>query len=403
MKLKPPAIFKPLYTESARYYFLYGGRGSAKSWAVADYLIFLSIQNQNLNIVCLREIQRSIKHSSKRLIEDRIEHYGLHNYFDITDQEIKCRKGTGIFIFNGLQTHTVDSIKSLEGFDIAWVEESQTISTHSLELLTPTIRAENSKLIFTYNPRLPDDPIEKLKANNDDKIEIFSNYIDNPYCPTPIKIEAEQMRKKDYENYLHIFMGQHQTRSDAQIFAGYYRVEPFEIDESFGPPLHGLDFGFANDPTAIVRIYIKQNVLYINREAGKTKLELDDTVNFAKSKIPNIEKYPLPCDSARPESISHLNRHGLPKAYGVKKWPGSVEDGLEFMKMFDDIVIHPRCEQTAYEFKRYSYKVDKRTDEVLPDIEDKYNHYIDAIRYALNKMIRPRDFGKVQTNTVTYI
>ena len=117
--------------------------GSGKSMTVVDYFLYRMVQNQDLNLVCLREFQSSIKFSSKKLLSDRIEHHGLNAYFEIQDQVIKCRRGSGIIVFNGLQTHSADSIKSLEGFDMCFVEEAMTISNRSLELLTPTIRKEN--------------------------------------------------------------------------------------------------------------------------------------------------------------------------------------------------------------------------------------------------------------------
>ncbi len=401
MNIEAPDKIRPLYLEDKRYYFLKGGRGSGKSWAIIDYILFSLMRNQDLDIICLREVQRSIQHSSKKLLEARIEHHKIGHYFQVQEQTIFARRGAGSIIFQGLQTHTADSIKSMEGIDIAFVEEAQTISSHSLELLVPTIRKNTSKLIFAWNPELSDDAIELLEDGVEDAVKIFINYPDNPFCPEVLVEEAERMRRRDYENFSHIYMGQFRSRSDAQIFGGRFEVTPFEITEEHGAPLHGLDFGFSNDPTAAIRLYIKDNTLYIAREAGKTKLDLDDTADFLISMMSGIDKYPLPCDNARPESISHLQKHGLPRAYSVKKWPGSIEDGIEFIKTFDNIVIHPRCTETANEFKMYCYKTDKRTDEILPDIEDKYNHYLDATRYALGKMIRPRDFGTVSENKIS--
>ncbi len=400
LQIETPRWSLPLLDDK-RYKGARGGRGSGKSHFFAEMLVESLIIDPNRSAVCVREIQKSLKYSAKKLIEEKIEKLKVSGYFTITDTEIRCRKGTGVVIFSGLQDHTADSIKSLEDFSICWVEEAQSISKRSMELLIPTIRAAGSEVWFSWNPEMPDDPVEDHFEDNPNAIVITINYVDNPYCPEVITAEAERMRRRDYENFSHIYMGQFRSRSDAQIFGGRFEVTPFEITEEHGAPLHGLDFGFSNDPTAAIRLYIKDNVLYIAREAGKTKLDLDDTPDFVIDQMPGINRYPLPCDNARPESISHLQKHGLPKAYSVKKWPGSIEDGIEFMKTFDNIVVHPRCVETANEFKMYCYKIDKRTDEILPDIEDKYNHYVDATRYALGKLIRSRDFGEVSENKIS--
>ena len=218
MRLEVASIFKPLYKKKARYKGLKGGRGSGKSWAMADYLILQLLTNPNKNLVCLRQVQKSIKHSSKKLLEDRIRHYGLSKYFLIQNTEIKMTKGKGIIIFQGLQDHTADSIKSLEGFDYAWVEEAQNITEWSLDLLIPTIRKTGSELLFTWNPRYRSDAVETLfreKSNN--AVLIHANYTDNPFVPDTIIQEAEEMRIANPEKYNHIYLGGYLESSEASI------------------------------------------------------------------------------------------------------------------------------------------------------------------------------------------
>jgi len=180
-------------------------------------------------------------------------------------------------------------------------------------------------------------------------------------------------------------------------------VDEFEPDGSFDGPYQGLDFGFAQDPTAAVRCYIKDRVLYIRNEAGKVKLELDDTAGFLCRAIPEFEKYATRADSARPESISYLKRPQkgdkaaayLPRMESVKKWAGSVEDGVEFIKSFEKVVIHPDCQQVAREFRLYSFKIDRLSGDILPVIVDANNHYIDALRYALVPLMKRKAASKV--------
>ena len=389
LNIKTPRWAKPLLTPR-RYKGAKGGRGSGKSHFFAEMLVESHILNPDCNSVCIREIQKSLKFSAKKLIEDKIRAMGVSDMFDITLTEIRNKNGNGIIIFQGMQDHTADSIKSLEGFDIAWAEESQSISRRSIELLLPTIRKPGSEIWFSWNPYLDTDPVETMINWNkdEDSVCVHVNYLDNPFVDDILIKEAERHKRNKPDSFDHVWLGQYATKSDSQIFKDKYEIREFEIDKSFGIPLFGIDFGFANDATTGVKVYIKNDILYIYEEAYKVGLELDDTAMYLKSKISEIDKYPIEADSARPESISYLKRNGLPFIRGVKKWKGSVIDGIEFIKSFDKVVIHSRCENTISEFRLYSYKVDKRTDNILPDVEDSNNHIIDAIRYALEPVMK---------------
>jgi phage terminase large subunit len=372
-----------------------GGRSSGKSHFFAEALIERCIYDPTTQAVCVREIQKSLKFSAKKLLENKILDLGVGHLFEVTQTEIRrlggsATKKKGIIIFQGLQDHTADSIKSLEDFDICWVEEAQSISKRSLDLLVPTIRAPKSELWFSWNPDQPDDPVEKLfKQFADDAACVHVNYMDNPFCPEESKKLAAQWQKNDPEGYNHVWLGGYNVRNESQVFNGKWRVDEFEPDN--WQPIYGLDFGFAVDKTAANEIYIVDNALYIRREAGKVGLDIDQTAQHLTLRIPNIDKHVIRADSARPESISYLKRHGLPNIQAVKKWAGSVEDGIQFMRSFDEIVIHPDCRDTIDEFRLYSYKKNKAGD-TMPQIEDKHNHHIDAIRYALEPMIKKNDF-----------
>lgn len=394
LNIKTPRWSKPLLSPK-RYKGAKGGRGSGKSHFFAEMLVESHILNPDCNSVCIREIQKSLKFSAKKLIEDKIISMGVSHLFDITLTEIRNKNGNGIIIFQGMQDHTADSIKSLEGFDIAWCEEAQSVSRRSIELLLPTIRKKDSEVWFSWNPYLEDDPVETMiNWNKDnDSVCVHVNYLDNPFIDEILIKEAERHKKTKPDTFDHVWLGKYATKSDAQIFKDKYEIKDFEIDRTFNNPLFGMDFGFANDPTTGIKIYIKNNILYIYEEAYKVGLELDDTSRYLKSKISDIEKYSTLADCARPESISYLKRNGLPKIRAVKKWSGSVIDGIEFMKSFDKIIIHSRCENTISEFRLYSYKTDKRTGNILPEIEDLNNHIIDAIRYALEPLIKKGNVG----------
>jgi phage terminase large subunit len=163
LKIKTPRWFKPLLKPS-RYKAAYGGRGSGKSHAFAEAVIESHVIDQKRRTVCVREIQKSLSQSVKRLLELKIEQLGVEDYFEIQQFEIRSRHGDGIIIFQGMQNHTSDSIKSLEGYDCAWVEEAQSLSQRSLDLLRPTIRKPDSELWFTWNPNKDNDPIRRTAA-----------------------------------------------------------------------------------------------------------------------------------------------------------------------------------------------------------------------------------------------
>lgn len=391
--LNTAPIFEPLL-ENKRYKGAKGGRGSGKSHFFAECIIEAMLINPDARIVCIREIQRSLKFSSKALIESKINSLGVNEYFEITLTEIRAKRGNGLIIFQGMQDHTADSIKSLEGFDVAWVEEAQNLSKRSLELLRPTIRKENSELWFSWNPENETDAVDSFfKQMQDnhatDYILIHANFSDNPFLPTELFNEQEYDRRYNPSTYEHIWLGGYNTKSDALIFKGKFRVENFSTD-GLGNPYHGLDFGFANDPTATVRCYIHERKLYISHEAGAVGLELDDTASFLKERIENIHKYVIRADNARPESISYLKRHGLSMITPTIKGKGSIEDGIEFIRSFEAIIIHERCVETAREFRLYSYKTDPHSGDILPQILDENNHYIDALRYALEPLIKSK-------------
>lgn len=395
LKIKTPRWAKPLL-QPKRYKGAKGGRGSGKSHFFAESVIENHIYNANHKTVCVREIQKSLKFSAKKLLEDKIIEMGVSNLFDITLTEIRNINGNGIIIFQGLQDHTAESIKSLEGFNTAWVEEAQSISKRSMELLLPTIRTQDSEIWFSWNPDKDNDPVEvHFNEISKDGIVVHVNYLENPFLPDTLKKEADRHKRVSPDTFDHVWKGGFNTKSESQIFRGKFELKDFNVDNSFGEPLHGVDFGFSQDPTVAVQVYIKNDSLYINSEAGKVGLELDDTATFIKSRVPKIENYVIRADSARPESISFLKRNGLPYITGVEKGKGSVEDGIEFIKSFERIYIHPHCEGTHQEFRLYSYKIDKRSGDILPTIEDKDNHYIDALRYALRPLMKQQDFFMV--------
>lgn len=384
MNVELPDWAEPLFDESLRYIALKGGRGSAKSRTVASVLVVRG-SAKPLRILCGREIQKSIKDSVKRLIDDEIKRRGLQDFYESTETEIRGKNGT-LFLFTGLRSN-IDSVKSMEGIDICWIEEAQVVSHNSLTTLTPTIRKPGSQLYFTWNAKFDTDPIEVMFCGGDlpPRTHLdFVNYDRNPWFPDVLKEEMEADKKRDYDKYLHVWEGGYLKSSESRVFKNW-KVEEFESPKD-AVLRFGADWGFATDPTVLIRAYAENRTLYIEYEAYQVGCEIVNTPDLFLT-VPESERWPIVADSARPETISHLRKNGFPKILSAVKGPKSLEEGVEWLKSYD-IVVHPRCEHTIEELTLYSYKKDTLTDMILPILEDKHNHLIDALRYAFESIRR---------------
>jgi phage terminase large subunit len=373
-----PRKFFPL-TQPSRYKGIYGGRGSGKSHDRAEAVIE-RCSVQKTDIVCIREIQKSLNQSVKKLLEIKIQQLEVGHLFDVQESCIKGKNGS-LIIFQGMQNHTADSIKSLEGYDVAWVEEAQSLSQRSLDLLRPTIRKENSEIWFTWNPNLETDPVDAfLRAENppEGTILVEANYMDNPEFPDVLQAEMEYDKRRDPDKYAHVWLGKYQQNTEARVFK-HWSIEDFTapVGTHFN---FGADWGFSIDPSVLLRCYTIGNKLFVDYEAYSVGCEITNMPDLFMT-IPDADRWFIVADSARPETISHMQKHGFPKMQPAIKGAGSLEAGVEWLQSFD-IVVHPRCKHLIDELALYSYKIDKLTDKVLPILEDKDNHCIDALRYA---------------------
>lgn len=383
-----PVFRKPRGT--VQYRGAHGGRGSAKSFSFAKMAAVFGYADP-LRILCTREFQASIKESFHAELKAAIaSEPWLEAHYDVGVDYLKGANGTE-FIFRGLR-HSVNTIKSLAKIDLTIVEEAEDVPEVSwLALEATVLRNPGSELWPIWNPRLDGSPVDMRfrKKPPADALIAELNWQDNPFFPKGL----DQLRRRDLERldpntYAHIWDGAYLTNSDAQVFAGKWLVQDFEPDPTWDGPYQGGDFGFSQDPTAAVRCYVKDDTLYVSHEAGRVGLELDDTALFVTKAIPDFANYVTRWDNARPESISHIKRHGLPRSIAVDKWKGSVEDGISFLRSFRQIVVHPRCTGLAQEMRLYSYKVDRLSGDILPVLVDAWNHYIDALRYAVGPLIK---------------
>lgn len=218
LRIEAAPVFHPLLRPS-RYKGAWGGRGSGKSTFFADLMVATALRQPGFRGLCVREVQKSLEQSAKKLIEGRISAHGLESHFNTTRERIEG-PGGGEIVFAGMQDHTAESIKSYEGFDVAWVEEAQTLREHSLTLLRPTIRKDGSELWFSWNPRRPSDPVDKLLRCGSlppDAHVVRALWSDNPWFPSALSGERLHDAESRPEMYDHIWEGGY-----AQVTAGAY-------------------------------------------------------------------------------------------------------------------------------------------------------------------------------------
>jgi phage terminase large subunit len=399
---KLPRVRLPDYAEdlwrSFRHLAWHGGRGAAKSRSVATGLVIQSVERHE-RVLCGREVQRSIKDSVKRLLDDEIERLGLGSVFVSTEAEIRGPNDS-LFLFSGIKGNA-NGIKSIEGITTFWGEEAQAFSQASIDTVIPTIRAPDSRLIWTWNPDLQTDPIDVMFRGDGGpppaSIVREVNYTQNKWFPAVLRTEMEWDRSRDVDKYNHIWLGQYRRNSEARVFKNW-RVESFESPANVEYRL-GADFGFSIDPSAALRCWIDGTQIHIDYEAYGLNVEI---VNLPKlfMSIPDAEKWWMTADSSRPETISHLRNNGFPRIQSAIKGARSLEEGVEFLKSYD-LVIHPRCQHLIDELTMYSFKVDSLTGQVTSVLEDRNNHLIDALRYAVEGARRALEAKPKQTGPVT--
>lgn len=398
LRVETPRVFAPLLGP-ARYKGLYGGRGGGKSHHFAEAIVVRSVMRPGLRFAGIREIQRTLSESVKRLVEDKIIYLGVQQYFEVQKSEIKSHGG-GLMLFHGMQDHTAESIKSLERMDVSWVEEGQSLSKRSLDLLRPTIRAPGSELWFSWNPSQPTDAVDAFLRSSDpppDSVVVHCGWQDNPWLPDELRAEIEYDYRIDPNAAAHVWEGEYWARTDAQVLGGKWVVDAFEPKEEWDGPYHGVDWGFSRDPTVLVRLWIFAGTLYVEHEAYGVGVDLGADTSRLFDSVPLARGHILRADNARPESISLMRKGGTGwdgwSIVAAPKWAGSVQDGVGHLRGFERIVIHPRCKYAEREARLYSHKVDRLSGDVMPAIDDKHNHIWDAVRYALAPLIRHRKWS----------
>ncbi|MFP1879779.1 PBSX family phage terminase large subunit [Lonsdalea quercina] len=422
--LIPEKLVPVFATEGIRYRGSYGGRGSAKTRTFALMSAVKAYEaaegGRSGVILCGREYMNSLEESSMEEVKQAIRSVPwLDDYFDIGEKYIRTKNRRVSYVFCGLR-HNLDSIKSKARILVAWVDEAESVSSTAWKKLRPTVREKGSEIWVTWNPEKDGSATDKMFRKNPPKCSMIveMNYGDNPWFPEVLEEERrEDLSNLDYADYAWIWEGAYLENSDKQVLANRYVVQSFpdDLHKKAERLLFGADFGFAKDPNTLIRMFILDGSLYIEHEAYGNHVELDDMWKFYAGKdganpkqlsewkitdegkypgVPESRKWPIKADCSRPETISHIKGQGF-NISAAQKWPGSVEDGIACLRGFKQIVIHPRCKETAKEARLYSYKTDRITGEVLPVIEDKNNHCMDGIRYGLDGYIKHKSKGAI--------
>lgn len=377
-----PIEFKRLFDKDWREAAVYGGRYSLKSHTVARYLLIRARQEQ-VRIGCFREFQNSISESSHQLLSDLIVFYGLFD-FKVTDKAIVNEQTGSDFLFKGLRNNA-QSIKSIEGIDIAWVEEAQTISKESIDILTPTIRKPGSQIIYTYNRLLEDDPVHQrlVIEGRPNTLIINVNYdiaIKYGMMPDVIRNEMEDDKANRPSLYKHKWLGE-PSAMERKIFRDWRFID--EIPHEARLEKYALDFGYTNDPTAIIALYYYNGGYIIDEIAYQKGLSNKQIADILNSQ-PQAH---IVADSAEPKSIDELRLYGL-TVLPAQKGKDSVRQGIQFVQR-QKISVTNRSYNVINEYMKYLWLED-RNGRVINEPQEHDNHAMDAIRYAFEGL-RPKE------------
>ena len=391
LKLQLPAKLAGLY-QPRRYKVMHGGRGGGKSHGVAEVLLDMAARNP-LRILCAREIQKSMRDSVHRLLRDKVVKLGLQGFYEVLDNEIRGANGS-LFLFSGLQSHTVDSIKSFEGVDIVWVEEAHGVSKKSWDVLIPTIRKEGSEIWLTLNPDMDTDETYTrfIARRSPDTWVCEINWRDNPWFPSVLDQERKKAKMMDPDSYDHIWEGKPRRVAEGAIYrheieAIYSegRVCPVPYDP--GLPVHTVwDLGW-NDSMVIGMVQRgPQDVRIIDY--------IEDSHRTLDWYVAQLEKRPyrwgtdfLPHDGktknfqtgkSTQQQLMAMGRRDVQVLSAM-----NVEEGIKLARM-----LFPRCFFDEHKtarllecLRRYRRAMHTKTDEPMAPLHDEFSHGADMYRY----------------------
>lgn len=378
LTIEIPIEFKGLFNDDWREAAIYGGRFSLKSHTIARYLL-IRARKEKTRVGCFREFQNSITESSHQLLADLIKQYQL-NEFEVTNNSIINKLNGSDFIFKGLYQNE-QSIKSIEGIDIAWVEEAQTITKGSLEVLTPTVRKEGSKIIYSYNRLLDDDPVHQrlVIEGRPNTLIINVNYdiaIKYGWMPEVIRLEMEDDKAKRPSLFRHKWLGE-PSSMERKIYKDWAIID--EIPHEARLERYGLDYGYSNDPTAIVAVY-KYNGGFIWDEITYQKGLSNKQIADILLNLPQALVVP---DSAEPKSNDELISYGV-NILPAQKGKGSVNQGIQLVQS-QRISVTRRSRNIIKEFNNYLWEEDNN-GRIINVPEGGFDHAMDAGRYGMETL-----------------
>lgn len=391
-RLQLPAKLAKIF-EPRRYKVMHGGRGGGKSWAVASVLLTIAADRQ-LRVLCAREVQKSMRDSVHRLLRDSVVRLGMEHFFTVLDTEIRGANGS-LFLFSGLQSHTVDSIKSFEGVDIVWVEEAHGVSKKSWDVLIPTIRKEGSEIWLTLNPDMDtDDTYQRFIATpSPDTWVCEVNWRDNPWFPDVLDEERKKAKRaQSQEDYEHIWEGKPRRVAEGAIYR--HEIDALYVDGRVCPvpydpllPVHTTwDLGWNDAMTIILVQRGPQDVRIIDY--------IEDSNRTLDWYVSQLERRPyrwgvdyLPHDGRTRNFQTGKSTEELLRELGrrdvVVQSATSVEEGIKAAR-----VLFPRCYFDQHKtarlvecLKRYRRDIHTKTGEPMAPLHDEYSHGADAFRY----------------------
>lgn len=375
-----PKEFKPLFEPNWREAAVYGGRFSLKSHTVARFLL-IQARQQKTRVACFREFQNSIAESSHQLLADLIKLYELSE-FEVTNNAILNKINGSDFIFRGL-FHNEQGIKSIEGIDIAWVEEAQTVSRESLETLTPTVRKEGSRIVYTYNRLLEDDPVHQrlVIEGRPNTIKINVNYdiaIKYGMMPESVRLEMEDDKTKRPALYKHKWLGEPNSL-ERKIYKDWLTVDGIPPEARL--ERYGLDFGYHPDPAAIIAVYYYNGGYILDEVAYQLSMSNRELAETLK----NIPRALVIADSAEPKSIDEIRLYGV-NVQPTLKGADSVRHGIHAVQD-QKISVTKNSINLLKEYRNYLWAVDREGNTIPGTPEGGNDHALDAVRYAINTLI----------------